>query len=77
MLIYNIDIEDSLVNGAFGTVTNIVHERSEKDVKFVEVQFDNKNIRGITSSNCLGYLSSCPESGKKVYKLFLHFTSII
>ena len=44
MLIYNIDIEDGLVNGAFGTVTNIVREGPEKDIKFVEVQFDNKNV---------------------------------
>ena len=45
MLIYNVDIADGLVNGAFGTVTRIVHEKSDKkEVKFVEVSFDNKNV---------------------------------
>ena len=40
MLLHNIDIEDGLVNGAFVTVTNIVHERSEKNVIFVESAWD-------------------------------------
>ncbi|XP_078328201.1 uncharacterized protein LOC144623627 [Crassostrea virginica] len=59
MLIYNIDIEDGLVNGAFGTVTNIVRQGSEKDIKFVEVQFDNKNVgrrRGRKINNTLRVL---------------------
>ncbi|XP_065942484.1 uncharacterized protein [Magallana gigas] len=46
MLIYNIDIADGLVNGAFGTVTKLLHGKSANasEVKLVEVCFDNKSV---------------------------------
>lgn len=46
MLIYNVDIADGLVNGAFGTVTKLVHRESANtsEVKLVEVCFDNNSV---------------------------------
>lgn len=46
MLIYNIDITDGLVNGAFGTVTRLIDVKSGNttEIKFIEVSFDNKRV---------------------------------
>ncbi|XP_069108859.1 uncharacterized protein [Argopecten irradians] len=44
MLTKNVDVSDGLVNGAFGTVKQLVKENSSETIKCVEVCFDNKKV---------------------------------
>ena len=44
MLIFNINTEDSLVNGATGTVLDIIKEEGPDKIKVVIVQFDDPNV---------------------------------
>ena len=42
MLVFNINISDSLINGAMGIVTNIVQDQEE--IKAIIVNFDNESV---------------------------------
>ncbi|KAL3986446.1 leucine-rich repeats and death domain-containing protein [Sarotherodon galilaeus] len=73
MIIRNLDVEDGLVNGTFGTITNIVTTTQDgpKTVNLIGLTLDNQNsgqkfrrkIQG--SSDNLVYIEKCEESTSK------------
>ncbi|KAL3967234.1 protocadherin Fat 1/2/3 [Sarotherodon galilaeus] len=73
MIIRNLDVEDGLVNGTFGTITNIVTATQDgpKTVKLIGLMLDNQNsgqkfrrkIQG--SSDNLVYIEKCEECTSK------------
>ncbi|XP_005755922.1 ATP-dependent DNA helicase PIF1 [Pundamilia nyererei] len=73
MIIRNLDVEDGLVNGTFGTITNIVTATQDgpKTVNLIGLTLDNENsgqkfrrkIQG--SSDNLVYIEKCEECTSK------------
>ena len=47
----NIDVSDTLTNGAMGSVSNIIIDKYKQKIQVVLVQFDNETIGEDTKKN--------------------------
>ena len=74
ILVFNVAVSDSLVNGEVGRILNIVKDIEKKEVKAIIVQFDNPDA-GIEhrKSHAAFLAKNCIKSGTPIFRSTLEY----
>ena len=74
ILVFNVAVSDSLVNGEVGQILNIIKDETKKEVKAIIVQFDNPEAGIEHRKNYASFLAkNCIKSGTPIFRSTLEY----